>query len=206
MPAIQALILDYGGVLSWPQPDNWFQVVAERIGVAPDGFHAAYWHHRPAYDAGLPARDYWRRVLDMLSPSRAAVGVEVLIQMDVASWTEYRDEVWSLARSFRTLGGRTAFLSNGVPEAMAKIRADRSLESWFDVVVVSCEVGAAKPHPRIYEICLSRLGVDANQALFVDDRLENVDGAAKLGIRTLHFTGPDAMKQLAYLTSRVIRS
>ena len=36
MPAIQALILDYGGVLSWPQPDDWFQIVAERLGVASD--------------------------------------------------------------------------------------------------------------------------------------------------------------------------
>jgi FMN phosphatase YigB (HAD superfamily) len=36
-----------------------------------------------------------------------------------------------------------------VPEAMARIRADRPLERWFDVVIVSCEVRVAKPDPTI---------------------------------------------------------
>src|SRR2546422_7182142 len=47
--------------------------------------------------------------------------IDQLVKADVASWTEYREEIWDLAQSFRARGGRTAFLSNGVPEAMAKI-------------------------------------------------------------------------------------
>jgi haloacid dehalogenase-like hydrolase len=54
------------------------------------------------------------------------------------------------------------------------IRVRNSLEAWFDVVLVSCEVGLAKPDPAIYELCLSRLGVTARGALFVDDRIENL--------------------------------
>ncbi len=87
-------------------------------------------------------------------------------------------------------------LSNGVPEVMARIRAERTLESWFVVVVVSCEVGCTKPDPRIYEICLSRLGVAADRTLFVDDRAVNVEAAAQLGIQTLHFTGDHSMRDL----------
>jgi len=56
---------------------------------------------------------------------------------------------------------------------MARIGADRRLERWFDVVIVSCEVGAAKPDPAIFEMCLSQLGVRPRHALFVDDRIEN---------------------------------
>ncbi len=104
--------------------------------------------------------------------------------------------MWILTRVFRDDGGRTAFLSNGVPEAMARIRADRPLEAWFDVVIVSCEVGIAKPDPVIYELCLSRLGVTPNAALFVDDRIENLQSAASLGIRTFHFDGDDALSRL----------
>ena len=40
---------------------------------------------------------------------------------------------------------------------MARIRADRPLEAWFDVVLVSCEVGLAKPDPAIYELAVARL-------------------------------------------------
>src|SRR5262249_45216484 len=101
-------------------------------------------------------------------------------------------------QSFRLHGGRTAFLSNGVVEAMARIRAERHLERWFDVVVVSCEVGAAKPEPAIFERCLSQLGVKPHQALFVDDRIENIEGAARLAVRALRFTGRDPASRLAH--------
>ena len=66
---------------------------------------------------------------------------------------------------------------------------------WFDVVVVSYEVGLAKPDPRIFELCLSRLGAQAGEALFVDDRAENVAAAERLGLRTLLFTGDDATRR-----------
>jgi putative hydrolase of the HAD superfamily len=196
----QALILDYGNVLSQPQDERWFELMAGEIGASGDAFRAAYWQHRPSYDAGIPAREYWRRVLDVLGIDHGGqdhgLVIDRLIDSDVASWTQYRDEVWALARVFREDGGRTAFLSNGVPEAMARIRADRPLEGWFDVVIVSCEVGVAKPDPMIFELCLTRLNVKPSHALFVDDRTENLEGAASVGLRTFHFAGPDAVSRL----------
>ena len=171
-----------------------------QVGAPQNDFRVAYWHHRQQYDAGLPAAEYWRRVLETLGEaSRASEhghAIDHLIKADVASWTQYREEMWLLAQSFRSGGGRTAFLSNGGPEAMARIRAERPLERWFDVVVVSCEVGFAKPDPRIYERCLSRLGVEPSHALFVDDRLENIAAAARLGILTFHFASDDPMRRL----------
>src|SRR2546427_4548976 len=99
----------------------------------------------------ISGRHNWRRVLETLGQSSGALehgpAIDQLIEADVASWTGYREEMWVLAQSFRVSGGRTAFLSNGVPEAMARIRAERPVERWFDVVVVSCEVGVAKPDP-----------------------------------------------------------
>jgi putative hydrolase of the HAD superfamily len=196
----QALILDYGNVLSQPQDEDWFEVMAAEIDTSCDVFRAAYWRHRPLYDAGIPAHEYWGRVLNTLGAGRRGGNdgavVDRLIAADVASWTQYQDEVWTLARVFRDGGGRTAFLSNGVPEATARIRADRPLERWFDVVVVSCEVGVVKPDPVIFQMCLTRLGVEPSQALFVDDRIENVEGATRLDLRTFHFIGPNAVSRL----------
>jgi putative hydrolase of the HAD superfamily len=197
---LEALILDYGNVLSHSQREDRLEAMAAQVRAPLNAFRDAYWQHRQPYDAGLPAAEYWRRVLETLGQSSGASehsrAIDQLIEADVASWTEYREEMWGLARSFRVSGGRTAFLSNGVPEAMARIRAERALERWFDVVVVSCEVGVAKPDPAIYKMCLSRLCVEASHALFVDDRLENIDAAARLGIKTFHFAGDDLMRRL----------
>ena len=195
MAALSALILDFGGVLSHSQPEGWYEAMAGRIGVDADAFRAAYWQHRAAYDSGLPVLEYWRRVHATLG--QPCGPVDALIRSDVASWTEFREEVWTLARDFRRRGGRTGFLSNGAPEAMTHIRAKRPLEPWFDAVVVSYEVGVCKPDPRIYEICLSRLGVSPERALFVDDREDNVEAAARLGMKTLHFAGDDAVARLS---------
>ena len=52
----------------------------------------------------------------------------------------------------------------------------------FQDVLVSGEVGLIKPDPAIYHLALKRFGLAAEQALFVDDRQDNVDAAAALGI------------------------
>ena len=104
--------------------------------------------------------------------------------------------MWTLAKRFRGRGARTAILSNGGPEVTAGLRARRRLEEWFDVVIVSCEVGVCKPDLRIYQLCLSRLGVEPPEALFVDDRQENVEAAATLGLQTVHFTGDHLLPEI----------
>ncbi len=59
----------------------------------------------------------------------------------------------------------------------------------------SAEEGARKPDPEIYRRALSRLGVAPAEAIFVDDRLKNVEGARQVGMRTLHFTDSVGVRQ-----------
>jgi putative hydrolase of the HAD superfamily len=199
LPDLRALILDFGGVLSHQQPADWYRSMAAELGVPEAAFRDAYWQHRTAYDSGLPVVEYWRRVHETLGQPDAPTTLEHLIESDLASWTHYREEVWAMAHAFREAGGLTGFLSNSGPEMMVRVRADRSPESRFDVVIVSCEVGLAKPDPRIYELALSRLGVAAGQALFVDDREDNIEGATRLGLITLHFVDDQAVGRLRAL-------
>ena len=200
MPRPAGLILDYGNVLSHAQDQAWMDEAARRLGGDAAAFRAAYWQHRHAYDADLPAAAYWQRVAAATGPGLLAPGdLAWLIASDVTSWTVYHGEVWALAARFRAEGGRTAFLSNSGPEVMAHVRADHPLEALFDAVVISCEVGLTKPDPRIFRLCLERLGLSAAAALFVDDRADNVEGAAGVGLQTLQFEGPDALARLRAL-------
>ena len=187
----RALILDFGEVLVHPQSAVVVAEMAALAGLDVTEFHQRYWEHRPAYDCGLPADQYWRRVLAHASqpPADAAGTIAALTDADVRSWTDYRDEMWDLTSSFRARGGKTAFLSNGIPEVMARVRTQRRLADFFDVVIVSYEVGFTKPDPRIYELCLAQLGVSASEAVFVDDRAPNIDAAKRLGIGTVLFRG-----------------
>jgi HAD superfamily hydrolase (TIGR01509 family) len=84
-------------------------------------------------------------------------------------------------------------------QVMARVRAGHPLEARFDAVVIFGEVGLAKPDPRIFRLCLERLGLSAGAALFVDDRADNVEAAARVGLQTLQFEGPDALERLRTL-------
>jgi epoxide hydrolase-like predicted phosphatase len=54
-------------------------------------------------------------------------------------------------------------------------------------MIISAEEGVAKPDARIYQIALSRLGVQPEDAIFVDDLVENVQGAQAVGMRSIRF-------------------
>jgi putative hydrolase of the HAD superfamily len=190
-----ALILDYGEVLSLPQHPDAIARMASQLGVAPDAFAPAYWRHRRSYDLGLPATEYWQRVASDLAID-GTPPTKDLIAVDVDSWMSFREEMWQLADDARAAGIRTAVLSNGIREVLARLEVERALPAHFDVVVISFEVACAKPDSRIYQITLDRLGVTPEQALFVDDRAENVEGAHRLGIGTLQFTGADRVGEL----------
>ena len=202
---VDALILDFGEVLVRPQSAASIKRMAQLARLEIDEFRRRYWLHRRDYDSGiLSDEEYWRRVVR--GPSRSAVeldeAVEALMIADFLSWNEAREEVWAIAGEFRAGGGRTAILSNGVPAVMNRVRTARRLSDCFDAVIVSCEVGCAKPDSRIYAICLTELDVSATSALFVDDRLENLAAAELLGMKTLHFTGDESIPRLRQLTRR----
>jgi glucose-1-phosphatase len=81
----------------------------------------------------------------------------------------------------------------------------RFLEDHFQGWILSYEVGLAKPDPAIFRLALRKAGVAAFEALFIDDRAENVESALKLGMDALQFKNPDqligALQERGILTS-----
>ncbi len=200
MAPVRALILDYGGVLVRHQPPELVERMAEVAAARVPALTEAYWAHRNEYDLRGDARAYWDDVLrdarsSLAGPAREAARPR-LVALDAESWAQYRDEVWGIAARFRGAGGRTAMLSNCGPEVMGRMRADRDLAATFDTLVISWEVGVLKPDPAIYRLTLERLGVAAPAALFVDDRLENVAAAERVGVQGLLFTGDASLPEL----------
>jgi putative hydrolase of the HAD superfamily len=68
------------------------------------------------------------------------------------------------------------------------------LRQFIRVAFSSCYVGLRKPGTAIYRRALDILGVPPGRVLFIDDRPENLAGAETAGIRTLHFTGAEALR------------
>ncbi len=94
--------------------------------------------------------------------------------VDPASWTPYPDTV-EVLRSLREHEVKTAVVSNIAFDIRP---AFQTAGAHADEFVLSFEVGAVKPDPRIFEVALDRLGVAAEDAIMIGDSEEN-DGAAR---------------------------
>jgi 2-haloacid dehalogenase len=66
---------------------------------------------------------------------------------------------------------------------------------WFEGTVVSSDEGIVKPDPRIFRLLLERYGLDAASTLLIDDSARNVEAARALGMPTVHFRSPEALRQ-----------
>jgi putative hydrolase of the HAD superfamily len=69
------------------------------------------------------------------------------------------------------------------------------LRTYLKVALSSCYLGLRKPEPAIYHRALDILGGPAERILFIDDRKENVAGAAAAGMKAIVFEGADVLRQ-----------
>jgi putative hydrolase of the HAD superfamily len=134
----------------------------------------------------------WRQLL--LDAGAAAGGIDALIRQARARVSARRlvpfgDAVNSL-RALRAGGFQLAICSNWGWE-LPEIVQSCGLPDVFDVVLSSAEAGHRKPHPRIFELLVERLGLDAGSVLFVGDSFEaDVLGARSAGLRALELCPP----------------
>jgi putative hydrolase of the HAD superfamily len=184
------IVFDYGCVLSLPQPAaDWATLVAGS-GMEAAEFAAGYWKHRVPYDRGdVDAIQYWSAVLDRRADAETAAELD---RLDLASWQHRNMGTFTIVEELADSGARLALLSN-TPEPLARAMATASWAPLFTRHFYSCRIREVKPNPAIFQYVLSELGSPPERVTFIDDRLENVDGAAALGIRALHFTTAEAL-------------
>lgn len=85
---------------------------------------------------------------------------------------------------------KTGLISNAW-SGLRQYIIDHKFEDAFDHMVISAEVGVVKPDAKIYHMALEQLRVSPNEAVFVDDFIENVKGAQAVGMSAIHFKDTD---------------
>lgn len=60
------------------------------------------------------------------------------------------------------------------------------IRKYFDSIIISAFVGEYKPNKNIYEIALNSLNAKAEECIFIDDKVKNVEAAKELGFRGIH--------------------
>ena len=125
----------------------------------------------------------------MLFRSTAAQIAE-LTRLDIESWLHLQPGTVTLIEDLAAAGYRLALLSNA-PAEVAEVVAALPVAAHFEHCTFSCYLRTVKPEAEIYQAVLSLLGAGPGEVVFLDDRPQNVAAAEALGIRGVHFTGPD---------------
>lgn len=189
--AVKAALWDFGGVLT----DSPFDAFAryERAHGLPDGFLRSV----NALDADTNAWACFERgEIDMdtfatrfeAEALRAGSRVDARAVIALLAGNIRPAMIEAVRRCRPRL--RTALLTNNV-SVMDRPIGDDTLDDLFDVVIESSKVGVRKPDPRFYQLALEALGVEAGEAVFLDDLGVNLKPARQLGMTTIKVVDPD---------------
>lgn len=188
MHTLKAVIFDYGKVLSLPPTEEQWQDLSTRFGEAPQYFQQIYWRNREELDRGtLDNIAYWMKVGKDCGRVICEAEALELIEQDNTQWTNENPEMLALARDLHRADYKMAILSNMEHRMLAALRKKLDWLNEFDVQIYSCEIGTVKPEPEIYLECCRQLDCQPEEALFLDDKKVNTEGAKKVGMQSYVF-------------------
>jgi putative hydrolase of the HAD superfamily len=182
--AVRAVIFDFGGVLCFHPTEDRFARIAAALNIPTLRLLEIFWAHRIEYDAGLlDSRAYWTQVAaDAGKPLDNALLAQ-LSQLEIELWNNFDRRVFAWAAHLKSSGIRTAMLSN-LPRSLGEaLLATPGLLDPFDHLTLSYRLKIVKPEAAIYQYAAHGVEVAPSEALFLDDKLENVEGARAIGMQ-----------------------
>ncbi len=183
---IIAFLFDFGSVLVKMGDETPRQALAEQLGVPLKELYRLIFDSDTAVRAmvgELTIEQHWLAV-------GAALGVtpEELPAIKAQFWAAdlVNDELVDYIRTLRPKY-KVGLLSNAWDDLRQVMRERFGFDGLFDELIISAEVGLAKPDPRIFHLAVEQLGVQPAEAVFVDDVLANVEAARGMGLNAIHY-------------------
>lgn len=169
-----------------------------------DASHAFYEKYVPNYgelrprlielntqsDYGLISQDEWKEQV------AEATGLDIaLVRREIQGQHQRNEELIEYVGKLRAQGLLVGMLSNIGTGAMDQFFSPEERRERFDAVVLSSEVGLTKPHPEIFKLMAERLGVATGECVMIDDLAANCEGADAVGMKSIHFTTNETLKE-----------
>jgi epoxide hydrolase-like predicted phosphatase len=183
---LRAVVFDFGGVLVRTEDRTPRERLAARLGLTYDQLAGLVFNSQSARRASLgeiTTQEHW----DALR-QRLGLSPDEFPDVPIEFWggdtldRELVDYIQSLRSKYKT-----GLISNAWDDLHEVLVKGWKIAGNFDQIVISAEVGVTKPDPEIYRIALRRLAVKPQEAVFVDDFPENVEGAREVGMQAIQF-------------------
>ena len=194
---LQAVIFDYGEVISGPPDAEVHRRMVAIAGVDEEAFEKSYWLHRLDYDADILNREtYWQTLAQECGTHFSEQQIEQLLEQDARMWMHLNPAMLAWIPRLKQAGLKLGILSN-MPEGVLDVMKPQF--AWldqFDHLTWSCDLGVVKPDPAIYLHTARKLKVPLDQALFIDNLEKNIAGAEAVGMQAALFANVEQFQEL----------
>jgi 2-haloacid dehalogenase len=133
--------------------------------------------------------DFWQVTAEALDFALEALGLEAAALhgglMDAYRTLEAFPEVPEVLERLKTKGIKTAILSNGSPEMLQSAVSNARIRGLLDAVLSVEEVGVYKPHPRVYQLAVDRLGIQRQALSYQSSNAWDAWAASAFGMRVV---------------------
>jgi len=185
---VEGILFDFGGVLASEGYRHGLHSIARANALEPDAFEktAETQIFLSGYLTGRADETaYWRilRELTGIRGSDSELRNVILEHFSLRAW------MFDLIRELRG-HVKLAILSDQT-DWLDELDAKWNFYQYFDYIFNSFHTGKSKLDPSVFDDVLGVMDIPAGRALFVDDRIGNIERAASRGLLTLHYTGKD---------------
>jgi len=197
---IKAVISDFGGVLVRTRDSSGRRTWEERFNLRAGDLSRLVFESEVARAATIgkaDEREVWNHVKKTLG-----LNEQQIRDLELDFWsgdfldTQLLDFMKSLKPDYHT-----AILSNAWNNGRDLFTGKFHLDEVFNPLIISAEIGLRKPFPEIFSYAVNLMGLKPENAIFIDDDLENVLGAKCMGIQAVQFVSTD---QVVRDTKRLI--
>lgn len=185
---IKAIVLDIGGVLIRTEDRTCREELEVKYHLSKGGVDKLVFNSEASFASTLGTTDpnaIWQNVATQLM-----LNSEALEEFKQAFWQGDRvdQDLIEFLQDCRPMY-KTAFLSNAWLHTRAVLEEKYGIKEdlTVDHILISSELGVAKPDPRIFKILSETIACEFFEILFVDDFIENIKAAINLSIETIHY-------------------
>jgi len=184
---IKGIIFDLGGVLIDNPAQSMKSYIMNELAISENDLSKLTSPLIPEFQKGeLAEEEFWRLVIK---------GTSLKTEILTSLWTEAirsayspKPEMFFLVNKLKERGLKVGILSNTeIPVVKFLKSKDFTM---FDFFVYSCLEGVRKPEERIYKLAMDRMGFKAEEIIFVDDSVENIEASHENGLHSILFESP----------------
>lgn len=186
---IKGVVFDFGGVMTTCTMPERVRPIVDELGIPWEALESGFAKYRRLMDGGFMGFDeMYRKIWEEAGVTLSEETQAKILEEDMASFMYPNLRTLEWMRSLKAKEYKIGILTNMWADFGVKFRATfPEFISLADAMVVSGEEHMYKPMREIYDLLRDRIGLKAEELLFIDDAEGNCEGARRAGWKALRF-------------------